>query len=72
MIARSVLDYAYIIYDKPLTESFKDRLEMFQYNATLFITGTIKGTSPDRIYRELGLESVAERRWYHKIFSSTK
>ena len=48
---------------------------MVQYNATLVITGAIKGTSRDRIYRELGLESLAERRWsrrivfFHKIIS---
>ena len=65
---RSILDYADIIYDKPLTESFKDKLEMVQYNAALVITGAIKGTSHDRIYRELVLQSLAERRWSRKIF----
>ena len=44
-----ILDHADIIYDKPLTESFKDKLEMVQYNAALIITGS----SYDRIYREL-------------------
>ena len=65
---RPILDYADVIYDKPLTESFKDKLEMVQYNAALVITGTFKGTSRDRIYRELGLESVAKRRWSRRIF----
>ena len=65
---RPILDYADIIYDKPLTESFKDKLEMVQYNAALVITGAFKGTSPDCIYRELGLKSLAERRWSRKIF----
>ena len=65
---RPILDYADMIYDKPLTESFKDALGMVQYNAALVITGAIKGTSRDRIYRELGLESLAERRWSRKIF----
>ena len=40
---RPILDYADIIYDKPLTESFKDKLEMVQYNAALYITGKFKG-----------------------------
>ena len=57
---RPILDYA--DNDKPLTESFKDKLEMVQYNAALVITGAFKGTSHDRIYRELGLESLVERR----------
>ena len=63
---RPILDYA--DNDKPLTESFKDKLEMVQYNAALFIIGASKGTSRDRIYRELGLESLAERRWSRKTF----
>ena len=41
---------------------------MVQYNAALVITGAIKGTSRDSIYRELGLESLAERRWSRKMF----
>ena len=41
---------------------------MVQYSATLANTSAVKGTSRDRIYRELGLESLAERRWSHKIF----
>ena len=41
---------------------------MVQYNAALVITGAFKGTSRDRIYRELGLESLAEGRWSCKIF----
>ena len=65
-IVRPILDYT--DYDKPLTESFKDRLEMVQYNAALVITGAVKGTSRDHIYRELGLESLAEQRWSRKIF----
>ena len=70
--ARPILDYIDIIFDKPLTESFKDKLEMVLYNAALVITGAIKGTSRDRIYRELGLESLAERRWSRKIYFSTE
>ena len=54
------------------TESFKNKLEMVQYNAVLFITGEIKGTSRDRIYGELGLESFVEWRWSRKFFSFRK
>ena len=31
------------------------------------ITGAIQGTSPERLYRELGLESLTDRRWIQKI-----
>ena len=47
-----ILDYTDIINDKNLTESFKDKLEMVQYNAALVFTGATKDTSGDRIYRE--------------------
>ena len=66
--SRPILDYADRIYEKPLTESFKDKLEMVQYNAALYITGTFKGILCDCIYRELDLESLAEWRWSRKIF----
>ena len=39
---RSILDYADIIYDKPLNESFKKKIESAQYEAALIITGAIK------------------------------
>ena len=41
--ARPNLDYVDIIYDKPLNESFKRKIEMVQYNAALVITGAFKG-----------------------------
>ena len=39
------LDYTNIIYDKPLSKSFKSKIEMVQYNAALTITGAFKRTS---------------------------
>ena len=67
------LDDADIIYDKPLNESFKEKIESVQYNAALIITGAIKGTCRDKMSQELGLESLTDRRWsrnlilFHKI-----
>ena len=31
------------------------------------ITGAIKDTSRERLYKELGLESLCDRRWYRKL-----
>ena len=62
------LDNADIIYEKPFNESFKTKTEIIQYWEALVITEWIKGTSPDRLYKETGLESLAERRWFRKIF----
>ena len=49
---RPNLDYADIIYDKPLNESFKIKIEMVQYKTV--ITGATNGTSRHRLYQELG------------------
>ena len=60
---RSRLDYADIIYDQAYNSTFHDKLESIQYNACLAITGVIRGTSTEKIYQELGLESLKSRRW---------
>ena len=67
---RSNLDYADIIYSKSLRESLKRKIEMVKYNAALIITGAFKGTSLDKIYQELCLECLADRRWTRKLFFS--
>ena len=59
---RPNLDYEDIIYDKPLNKPFKNKIESVQYNAALITTAAIKGTCRDKIYQELGLESLADRR----------
>ena len=64
---RSRLDYADIIYDQAYNSAFHDKLESIQYNACLAITGAIRGTSTEKIYQELGLESLKSRRWFRKL-----
>ena len=55
---RPLFDYRDIIYDQPQNESFCEKLESVQYKATLAITSAIQGTSRDKVYQELGLESL--------------
>ena len=64
---RPHLDYAYIIYDQPHYQSLSDRIESVQYNAALAITGSIRGASRERLYQELGLESLSNRQWYRRL-----
>ena len=64
---RPLIDYGDIIYDQPQNESFYDKLESVQYKAALAITGAIQGTSRDKLYQELGLESLKSRRWYKRL-----
>ena len=59
---RSHLDYYDVIYDKSRNEKFKGTLESIQYNATLTITDAIKGTSKEKLYNELGLECLRDKR----------
>ena len=67
MFVRPHLDYADIIYDRPNCELFKRELESVQYNAALAITGAITGTSRDKIFNELALEYLADRRWLRRL-----
>ena len=64
---RPILDYGDIIYDKPHKGSFREKIERVQYNACLVITGAFKGTLRERLYQELGLESLKDRRWHRKL-----
>ena len=64
---RPLIDYGDIIYDQPHNESFCEKIESVQYKAALAITGAIQGTSQDKIYQELGLESLKSRRWYKRL-----
>ena len=48
-------------------EKLCEKLEAVQYKAALAITGAIQGTSRDKIYAELGLESLKNRRWYKRL-----
>ena len=64
---RPLIDYGDIIYDQPNNDSFCEKLESTQYKAALAITGAKQGTSRDRVYAELGLESLKARRWYKRL-----
>ena len=48
-------------------DSFYQKLESVQYNATLAITEPIRDTSLEKLYQELGLEPLQQRHWYCKI-----
>ena len=64
---RPLIDYGDIIYDQPQNESFCENLESVQYKSALAITVAIQGTSRDKIYQELGLESLKSRRLYKRL-----
>ena len=46
---------------------FCHKLESIHYNACLPKTGTIRGSSKEKLYQELGFESLQLRRWCRKL-----
>ena len=60
------LGYGGILYDQAYNASIHQKLELLQYNACLAITGAIRGTSREKLYEELDLDSLQLRRWFRK------
>ena len=64
---RPHLDYGDIIYEQAYAASFYQKLESAQYNSALAITGPIRGTPKEKLYQELGWETLEKRRWSRKL-----
>ena len=64
---RPHLDYGDIIYDQAHNASFQQKVQSIQYNAALAITEALRGTSKEKLFEDLGLESLQHRRWYRKL-----
>ena len=47
---------------KPITFPF-----IRKYSTTLIITGAVRRISREKLYYELGFESLVRRRWYRKL-----
>ena len=58
---RPHLDYGDVIYDQPNNSRLSDKIESVQYNAALAIS------SKEKLYQELGLESLKDRRWLRRM-----
>ena len=56
------MEYTDRIYNKPFNDSFKEKLEKVQYFAAL--AEVLKGNYWGRLCKELGLESLSDRRWH--------
>ena len=48
------------------------KIESVQYQAALAITGTWQGTSRIKLYEELGLESLSDRRSSNRVIQFSK
>ena len=77
MYVRPHLDYCDIIFYIPEIQSDFDSslslnyqmnaLESTQYQAALAVSGTWKGTNRDKIYEELGWETLNHRRFFRRL-----
>ena len=66
-IIRPHLDYGDVIFDEAFNNSFHQRLEPIQYNAAMAIIGDIRGTSEEKLIRNLVLSPTIQK-MVSKIF----
>ena len=74
---RPHLDYGDVLYHIPTKvyefrstntlPSIMEKIESVQYSAALAVTGAWKGTSRERLYEELGWESLDSQRWTRRL-----
>ena len=58
---RPNIDYADMIYHKPLWYFFIEKIKWMQCNACLLNTNAFQGTSRELLYQELGFYRLAQR-----------
>ena len=61
------LDYGNVIYNQPNLSSLANKIESVQYNAALAITGAIRGASKEKLYQEIGFESLKDKTWLRRL-----
>ena len=59
-------------YFQTFNEFFYQRIQSVKYNAATPIIGASRGTSSEKLYQELGLESLRSRRRLRKLCLSFK
>ena len=77
LYVRPHLDYGDVIYHIPpkvcefsqniALSNLMDKVESVQYSAALAVSGTWRGTSREKLYAELGWESLSSRRWSRRL-----
>ena len=70
LYARPHLDYGDIIYhrnDPEMLQNFTIRLERSQYSAAIAVSGAWRGTNRQKLCKELGWESLYNRRWIRRL-----
>ena len=65
---RPHFDYCDVIYEKAYNSSFRQKIESVQQNACLGITCAIIGTLKEKLYSDLGLESLQLCCCFRKLY----
>ena len=52
------IDYGDVICDRASDKSFHQSPESIHYSAVIAITGTVRGTSSEKLFQELSLETL--------------
>ena len=55
-------------HDQAYNKTFCLKLKSYKYNACLAITGAIKGSSREKLYQELRLETLRKRCWLCRLY----
>ena len=63
----SHLEYRYVVYDQPDLSCLISKNELAHSNVALAVLGAIKKGSKEKLYQELGIESLKERRWLRQF-----
>ena len=66
MYVRPHLDYGDVLYHNS-SRNLTNLVEQVQYKAELVVSGCWQGTSRDKLYDELGWESLSDRRWLRRL-----
>ena len=66
LYVRPHLDYGDVIYHNQRID-LMNLIEQVQYKAGLIVSGYWQGTNRERLYDELGWESMSNRRWFRRL-----
>ena len=57
------MKYGDVVYDQPNLSFLTNKIESVQYNAALAIAGAIRWTSTEKLYQDLGFQSLKDKSW---------
>ena len=59
--------YCFMYYHQAYNATFHQKLKLIQYNPCLALTWAIRGSSKEKFYEKICLESLQHRLWYRKL-----